>query len=98
MRNLLPVFLIILACGGSSSSSQVEDPNALHDDHNWAEEEVLRFLILCRQNAEEDGYEDPYDHCNCFFNSISQRYPEGIDFEEITAGDLRDSRADCFDY
>lgn len=95
------VFLLLsfgLACGTAEQNRQETNKNALSENHNWEEEAVIRFLILCRQNAAEDGYEDPYEHCNCFFNSISAVYPNGVDFEDITAGDLREARADCFDY
>jgi hypothetical protein len=86
------------ACGSGEVESEAPGPTELNEDHDWSEKQVLRFLVLCRLNAEEDGLEQADEHCRCFFNYISGAYPEGIVFDSITVGDLRDGRAACFDY
>jgi hypothetical protein len=90
--------LSLLACGGSEVAPEAAGPTELNENHQWSEEQVLRFLVLCRLNAEEDGLEQSDEHCRCFFNHISPQYPQGIGFDSITAGDLRDGRAACFDF
>lgn len=91
------ICVLVLACQ-SKIKTEPEGPTQLNENHEWSEKQVLRFLVLCRLNAEEDGYTQADEHCRCFFNFISNEYPKGIGFDSITVGDLRDGRAACFDY
>ena len=95
---LILISLLIFSCAENPNTEETESEGTiLNEDHSWSQEQVLTFLVKCRLNSEEDGYDSADEHCACFFNYISSQYPVGIEFEEITVGNLRDGRAACFE-